>query len=130
MVHLFVLVVVIGVIDSLNPATVAPALYLAGGYSPNKGLLGFIAGVFAVNLAAGVLLALGPGQAILALSPHPGRDVRHLLELSLGIATFLVAAGLWLARNRLERHMAGNTGRIDRSSLLVGAGITAAELPT
>ncbi len=71
MVHLLSLVLLIGVIDSLNPATVAPALYLAGGHSPHRGLLGFIAGVFTVNLAGGILLALGPGQAILALAPHP-----------------------------------------------------------
>jgi hypothetical protein len=130
MAHLLALVLLIGFVDSLNPATVAPALYLAGGHSPHKSLLGFIAGVFAVNLVAGVLLALGPGQAILALSPRPGPDVRHMLELSGGILTFLVAIGLWLARGRLERHVAGKEDRIDRSSLLVGAGITAAELPT
>ncbi len=79
---------------------------------------------------AGILIALGPGQAILALAPHPGVELRHLLELCLGLATFVVAAVLWFARGRLERHVSGTEARIDRSSLLVGAGITAAELPT
>jgi cytochrome c biogenesis protein CcdA len=128
--HLLVLVLLIGFVDSLNPATVAPALYLAGGREAHRSLLGFIAGVFFVNLAGGVVLALGPGQAILAIAPRPGVELRHLLELVLGLATFLVAAGLWLARGRLERHVTGKEARIDRSSLLVGAGITAAELPT
>ena len=73
--------------------------------------------MFGVNLAAGLLLALGPGQAILALAPHPGREVRHLLELSLGIATFIVAAGLWFARSHLERHVTGNEDKLDRSSI-------------
>lgn len=130
MAHLLSLVVVIGIVDSLNPSTIAPALYLAGGHSPNRGLLGFIAGVFAVNLAGGLVLALGPGQAILALAPHPGHEVRHLLELGFGLATLLVAAALWWARPHLEHRVLGSEQRIDRSSLLVGAGITAAELPT
>jgi cytochrome c biogenesis protein CcdA len=129
-VHLLSLVLLVGVVDSLNPSTLAPALYLAGGRRPLRGLLGFIAGVFVVNLLGGLVLALGPGQAILAVAPHPGFEVRRLLELALGLATFLVAIGLWLARDRLQRHVSGNQDRIDRSSLLVGAGITAAELPT
>lgn len=130
MAHLVGLVVLIGLLDSLNPSTVAPALYLAAGREPHRSLLGFTTGVFAVNLAAGLALALGPGQAILALAPHPGFEVRRLLELALGLATAGVAVGLWLARERVSLHVAGNTHRIDGSSLLVGAGITAAELPT
>jgi len=130
MAHVLFLVLAIGIVDSLNPSTIAPALYLAAGRSPHKSLLGFIAGVLAVNLLGGLLLTLGPGQAILALAPHPGREVRHLLELGFGLATLLVAIGLWLARSRLQRHALGTEQRIDRSSLLVGAGITAAELPT
>jgi cytochrome c biogenesis protein CcdA len=128
--HLLSLVLLVGVVDSLNPSTVAPALYLAGGRQPLRGLLGFIVGVFVVNLLGGLALALGPGQAILALAPHPGFEVRRLLELALGLATFIVAIGLWLARDRLERRVSGNQDRIDGSSLLVGAAITAAELPT
>lgn len=130
MFHLLVLVLLIGIVDSLNPATVAPALYLAGGRAAHRSLPGFIAGVFAVNLAGGILLALGPGQAIFALIPRPGIELRHLLELCLGLATFAVAVALWFARARLERRVSGTEARIDRSSLLVGAGITAAELPT
>jgi cytochrome c biogenesis protein CcdA len=56
--------------------------------------------------------------------------VRRLVELALGIATFLLAVGLWHARYRVARRIEGKGERIDRSSLLVGAGISAAELPT
>ena len=128
--RLVVFVVLIGLLDSLNPSTVAPALYLAGGTSPRRSLVGFIAGVFCVNLAGGLVLTLGPGQAILALAPHPGFEVRRLTELALGIVTFLAAGVLWHRRERLRLRVAGKEDRIDRSSLLVGAGITAAELPT
>jgi hypothetical protein len=130
MTHLLGLVVVIGFLDSLNPSTIAPALFIAGGERPHRNLAGFIAGVFLVNLAGGVVLALGPGQALLALAPHPGFEVRREIELALGIAIFALAVWLWLARQRVATRVSGKGNRIDRSSLLVGAGISAAELPT
>lgn len=130
MIHLLSLVLLIGVIDSLNPSTVAPALYFAGGREPHRGLLGFVSGVFVVNLLGGLILTVGPGQAILAIAPRPGPEARHWIEVALGLATLILAGGLWLARKQLHLHVSGRTDRIDRSSLLVGAGITAAELPT
>jgi hypothetical protein len=130
MLHLLGLVLLIGIVDSLNPSTVAPALYLAAGRSPHRGLTGFIVGVFGVNLLAGLLLALGPGQALLAVAPKPGFEVRHVIELTAGVVIIVVAIVLWFGRHRLQPHIVGRVDRIDRSSLLVGAGITAAELPT
>jgi len=130
MLHLLALVLLIGIVDSANPATVAPALYLAAGLGAIRSLLGFIAGVFLVNLAGGILLAVGPGQAILALVPNPGRELRHVIELCLGGVLFVVAAGLWLARGRVARHVTEKHERIHRSSALVGAGIMVVELPT
>jgi cytochrome c biogenesis protein CcdA len=123
-------VIAVGILDSLNPSTVAPALYLAGGTSPRRGLAGLIAGVFAVNMVAGVVLIFGPGQALLALEPHPGFEVRRMIEVGAGAVVFAVAVALWLMRGRVRRHISGREEQIDRSSLLVGAGITAAELPT
>jgi hypothetical protein len=130
MLHLLGLVLLIGIVDSLNPSTVAPALYIAAGRSPHRGLAGFIIGVFGVNLLAGLLLALGPGQALLAVVPKPGFEVRHVIELTAGAVIIVVAVVLWFGRRRLQPHVVGRVDRIDQSSLLVGAGITAAELPT
>jgi cytochrome c biogenesis protein CcdA len=130
MTHLLGLVVVIGFLDSLNPSTIAPALFIAAGERPQRNLAAFIAGVFFVNLAGGLVLALGPGQALLALVPHPSFEVRRELELALGIVILAVAGWLWLARHRVATRVSGKGDRIDRSSLLVGAGISAAELPT
>jgi cytochrome c biogenesis protein CcdA len=130
MFHLLALVLLIGIVDSANPSTVAPALYLAAGDMAIRSLSGFIAGVFLVNLAGGILLALGPGQAILALVPHPGHELRNLIELCLGGGLFVVAAGLWLARRRVARRLTGKHERMHRSSALVGAGIMVVELPT
>ncbi len=130
MAHLLALVLLIGLVDSFNPATIAPALYLAAGREARRGLVGFVAGAFAVNLCAGLVLALGPGQAALALIPKPGDEARHLLELTAGGVTLLLAAALWRARERVAGHVLENEDRIDRSSLLVGAGIMLVELPT
>jgi hypothetical protein len=123
-------VVLIALVDSVNPSTIAPALYLAAGEAAVRSLLSFIAGVFVVNLAGGLLILLGPGQALLALIPRPGVELRHLLELCLGVGLVALAAALWLGRKHVARHVARNQGRIDQSSFLVGAGIMALELPT
>jgi cytochrome c biogenesis protein CcdA len=128
--HLLALVLLIGIVDAANPATIAPALYFASGKEAETSLVGFIAGVFFTNLLAGVLLAIGPGQALMAIAPRPGPEARHLIEFAGGCLTLLLAVGLWFARRRLARHVAGLTKRIDGSSLLVGAGIVVVELPT
>lgn len=130
MTHLLALVLLVGIVDSLNPSTIAPALYLAAGEEAESSLAGFIAGAFAVNLGAGILIALGPGQALLAVIPRPGAHARHLLELTGGGVTLAVAIALWIARDHVQRHVLENEGRVDRASWLVGAGIMLVELPT
>ncbi len=130
MVHLLVIVIVVGLVDSANPSTIVPALYFAAGKDAHTSLLGFIAGVFATNLVAGVAIALGPGRALMSVVPRPGDEARHLIELAGGAMTLALAVALWLARRRLEGHVSRNTERIDRSSLVVGAGIMLVELPT
>src|ERR1035441_2120484 len=71
MLRLIGLVVSIGLADSLNPTTIAPALYLATGRRARGELVRFTAGVFAVYLVGGAIIALGPGQLPLALVPAP-----------------------------------------------------------
>src|SRR5207244_13349297 len=75
------------------------------------------------------VVVLGPGQALLAAVPHPGREATHLLELSLGGAALLLAFVLWLARARVERRLTREEQRIGRSSIALGAGLMAVELP-
>ena len=128
--HLLALVIGVGIVDAANPSTIAPALYLAAGKDARRGLAGFIVGVFVTNLAAGVLLALGPGQAVMSAVPRPGDHTRHVIELTAGGLIVLLAAVLWVQRNRVARHVTANTARIDRSSLLLGAGIVVVEFPT
>jgi cytochrome c biogenesis protein CcdA len=130
MLHLIPLVVSIGLADSVNPSTIAPALFLATGNHARTQVGQFTLGVFAVYLVGGLAIALGPGQLVLSLVPHPDAEDRYILEVVAGVAMLTAAAFLWSYRNRLaEREVPRPTpGR--RSSATLGVVITAVELPT
>jgi cytochrome c biogenesis protein CcdA len=130
MLALIALALSIGIVDSLNPSTIVPALYLATGKSALRNLSQFIAGAVAVNLTGGVLLTLGPGKLLTEELPRPGPDVKHLVELALGGAAVLAAIGLWLVRERVARRLLGESVRVVRAPFTLGAGIIAVELPT
>jgi len=129
MLRLLGLVLSIGFADALNPSTIGPALYIAGDEAPLRSVILFTLGVFGVFLLGGVIVALGPGQAVLAIVPHPGPTVRFVLETAAGVA-MLVAGGLLLAkRRRLSERDIPQPGGSRRGALL-GATIAAVELPT
>jgi cytochrome c biogenesis protein CcdA len=127
--HLLVIVIGVGLVDSLNPSTIAPALYLATGRDHARSLAGFIAGVFLVNFGLGVLLALGPGQIVMDHVPHPTDHGKHLIEIGAGSFLLVVAVALWFKRSSIARHVT-NTDRLQRSSLYLGAGLALVEFPT
>jgi cytochrome c biogenesis protein CcdA len=130
MLRLIGLVVSIGLADSLNPGTIAPAMYLATGDRARSRVTEFTLGVFAVYFAGGALIALGPGQLLLSVIQRPSRSTRHWLEIAIGAALIAGAWALWAFRRRLaERELPAFT-RGGRSSALLGATITAFELPT
>jgi cytochrome c biogenesis protein CcdA len=131
MLALIALALSVGIVDSINPSTVAPALYLATGRSPVRSLALFTAGVFGVYAVGGIAIALGPGEALLALLPRPDRHVLHLLELVIGVGALLLAAVLWLARGRIRARLARRKPSSGgHGPLLLGAGIMVVELPT
>jgi cytochrome c biogenesis protein CcdA len=130
MLRLIGLVVSIGLADSLNPTTIAPALYLSTGERARQNLIEFTAGVFAVYFLGGAIVALGPGQLLLSLLPHPGPHLRYLLEVVAGVAMLTAAAFLWGYRNRLARRDLPEPSPSGKSSAVLGATITAVELPT
>jgi cytochrome c biogenesis protein CcdA len=127
---LIALALTIGLADSINPSTIAPALYIATTRDAERSLVAFVLGVFLVYLAGGVVLTLGPGRALVAELPHPNAETKHWLELALGLAALLVAALLWRVRERVAASFRRAESRLGRSSFLVGAGIMAVELPT
>ncbi|MGI8413053.1 MAG: GAP family protein [Solirubrobacteraceae bacterium] len=130
MLRLIGLVISIGLADSLNPTTIAPALFLATGERPLARVTQFSAAVFGVYLLGGAAIALGPGQLILSLLPHPGREARSIAEIVAGVVMLLAAALLWRKRGDLSQREPPDIGPKAKSSALLGASITAVELPT
>jgi cytochrome c biogenesis protein CcdA len=120
----------IGLADSLNPTTVAPALYLATGQRARERVTEFTIGVFVVYLVGGIAIALGPGQLLLSLIPHPRHHVAHAIEVVAGVAMIIGAVYLWRNRERLSHRDMPDFAPKGKSSWLLGATITAVELPT
>ncbi len=131
MLRLIGIAVSIGIADSLNPTTIAPALYLATAERARRRLIEFTLGVFVVYFLGGVAVALGPGQVVLALIPHPGRQLSYALEIVAGVVMLVAAAFLWGYRDRLRsRELISAPRGTGRSSAVLGATITAVEFPT
>jgi cytochrome c biogenesis protein CcdA len=130
MLRLVGLVISIGLADSLNPTTIAPALFLSTGDHARKSMIEFTAGVFAVYFLGGAIIALGPGQLLLSLVPHPGPHIRYVLELVAGVAVLTAGAFLWGYRDRLAQREIPDVNPSGKSSAVLGATITAVELPT
>jgi cytochrome c biogenesis protein CcdA len=146
------IVISIGLADSLNPSTIGPALFLAGGEHPRGSVLQFALAVIVVFFLAGAVLVLGPGRALLALVPHPSATARYIVETVAGIALLVVASVLRKRRLSPSRHADEARQRHDtgahapddgrqrqddgerthrrKSPALLGAGIAVVELPT
>jgi len=119
----------IGLADSINPSTVGPALYMATLPRPALRVGQFALGIFVVNLAAGLILIIGPGRLLLGLVPRPQANVRHVIELVAGVILIACAVAVWLGRRRLARHqlpLRSSGG----SAIVAGVSIAAVELPT
>ena len=130
MLRLIGLAVSIGLADSMNPSTIAPGLYLAMGERPRRGLIQFTLGVFAVNFVGGAVIALGPGEALLALVPKPSATTRYILETVAGAVMLIAAVLLWRRRGSLAQREIPSPQASGKSGLLLGATVGIVELPT
>jgi cytochrome c biogenesis protein CcdA len=130
MLRLVGLVVSIGLADCLNPTTILPAMYMAAGEHARRRVSEFALGVFTVYFVGGALVALGPGQLLLSLIPHPHAHERHVIEVAVGGAMVFAGALLWRHREGLAKREMPSPGPDKRSSAVLGATITAVELPT
>lgn len=130
MIRLLGLVISIGFADSLNPTTIAPALYLAAGEHPRRQVAEFTLAVFGVYFLGGLAIALGPGELVLSLVPRPDHHVKYVLEIVAGVVMLTAAVFLWTWRRRLARGAKPEFTPGKRSSAILGATITAVELPT
>ena len=127
-----VFVFMVGLADSANPSTVAPAMALAIQEKGARRAAAFTAGVAAVSVVCGVVLVAGPGEALISAIPHPGSLAKHIGEVVLGAVLIGLAVAAWMGRHRLARSLAEDSGKNVRGSaaLALGAGIMAVELPT
>src|SRR5437764_4431205 len=101
MLRLIGIVVSIGLADSINPTTIGPALYLATGERARGRVAEFTFSVFAVYLLGGAAIAVGAGQLIRPLLPHPRHHIADVIEMAAGVALIVGAATLWRHRHRL-----------------------------
>jgi threonine/homoserine/homoserine lactone efflux protein len=124
------LVASIAIVDSINPSTVVPALYLATWPRPHA-LASFTLGVFGAYLAGGLVLVLGPGPELIAALKGVGPQVEHITELAGGAALVVVGIVAWRSRGKSEGEQPRyGRSRTRRSAFALGAGIAAVELPT
>ena len=130
MLRLFGIVISIGLADSMNPSTIAPGLYLALGERARTSLTEFTVTVFAVNFVGGAVIALGPGEVILHLVPHPHATARYILETIAGVVMLIAAVVLWVKRRSLRQRELPSPSAEGKSAILLGLTITAFELPT
>jgi cytochrome c biogenesis protein CcdA len=128
-IDLLVLVVSIAVVDSLNPATIAPALVLAGTPRPARGILSFAVGYFVASVVGG-LVVLWLGHGVVDLVPRPRPGVLHSIELVLGLAALVGAGVLWRGRHAIGARFARMEPRAHRLTPLAGAALALIELPT
>jgi cytochrome c biogenesis protein CcdA len=120
----------VGLADSLNPSTIGPALYMATAPSAARRVTEFTLGVFTVNLLAGLLLTLGPGEFLIGLVPHPGPTLKHAIEFVAGVLLVGVGVALLIGRRRLARKQLPMPSGKGGSAWITGASMAAVELPT
>ena len=130
MLALLALVVSVGLADSINPSTMAPALYYATTGNARSTLTSFAVGVFLVYFAGGVLALVGGRELVTSLAPHPSARVKDEVEVGGGLLLLGVAASVWLMRARVADQVVKPREARARSSLALGAAIMAVELPT
>jgi cytochrome c biogenesis protein CcdA len=124
------LVIAVGLADSMNPSTVAPALYLATGECAKRDLIQFILGATGIYLVGGALIVAGPGQGLLALVPHPAALTRYILETIAGSVVLIGGLILWRRRHRLGERGLPTPRSGGRSAFVLGLTIMLVELPT
>jgi cytochrome c biogenesis protein CcdA len=130
MLRLIGIMISIGLADSLNPSTIGPALYLASGERARERVSEFTLAVFAVYFLGGAAIAVGAGQLLRPLLPHPRHHIADIVEVAIGATMLAGASFLWRYRHRLARRDPPDFDPHGRSSVILGATITAVELPT
>jgi cytochrome c biogenesis protein CcdA len=120
----------LGLFDSLNPVTVAVGALLATTNRPARRLGGFVIGIFSVYLFGGLVLTLGPGELLDAVSPGPAAiTLRDVVLLVVGVAA--IGFGAWvLVEREAGRRRLPDLAIGSGSAFALGAAMTFVDLPT
>jgi cytochrome c biogenesis protein CcdA len=129
-VELLAAVIPLALLDSLNPGTIAGAVYLLLTPHPTARTVAYIAGTGVPYYAGGVLIYLGLGPALRDL---PARIPGPLLDGGLAVVgAVLVGMAEWLRRRPRRTDASPRTPRVlhPGATLLFGASGTLFDLPT
>jgi len=129
MIGLMLVVVSVGLLDSINPSTGVPALWLASARS-TVALSFYTLAVFITYLAGGLVLLLGPGRMLISSLHHIGGPLEHGLQATGGILALSFAIVVWRSRNEASRPPKLRRIHGRASAFALGAGIMLVELPT
>jgi cytochrome c biogenesis protein CcdA len=125
----FVLLIAgMGLVDSLNPATIAVGVVLGTTERPLLRLSGYAAGIFAVYFVGGLVLTLGPSELIRTATSHPEGIGFDIALVVVGLVAFGFAA--WVFVHRRDAAKVPDVKMRPGSALALGAGMTAVDLPT
>ena len=124
------LVASLAVADSVNPMTVAVAVYLSATPDPVRRLAGFTVGVFVVYLAGGAVLVLGPGELLRTAVDGAHSRGFHVVSIALGTVILVVAGVMWARRGQLVGRGLSESVPRPGSALVLGVVVTAVDLPT
>ena len=119
----------LALLDSLNPVTIAGAVFLLLTPRPVPRTLSFVAGAGLAYFAGGVLLYLGLGAVFVRVLDYLSGPWVHVLLVVLGAV--MVAVGVWMQR-RKPKEGSGRTFKNlhPAATFLIGASVTGSDLPT
>jgi cytochrome c biogenesis protein CcdA len=123
------LVVSLALVDSVNPVTIAVALYLGSDERPHSRVAGFAAGVLGVYGVGGAALLLGPAQLLSTAVSSSETPAFHTASVAAG-AGMVILALVIMRRGRAASLTAAVDRLSPRSALALGATVTVLDLPT
>jgi hypothetical protein len=119
----------LALLDSLNPVTIAGAVFLLLTPRPVPRTLSFVAGAGLAYFAGGVLLYLGLGAAFVRVLDHLSGPWVHALLVVLGVV--MAAAGVWMQRRKPREGSRRHFKNLHpAATFLIGASVTGSDLPT
>jgi cytochrome c biogenesis protein CcdA len=120
----------LGLVDSLNPATITVGAILAATEHPVRRLAGYAAGIFCVYLLGGLVLTLGPAELLRTALHGPGATTaRDIVFIVVGLVA--IGFAVWVFVHRDTDRLKDREFKIKPgSAFLLGAGITAVDIPT